>query len=615
MRLTAGLACWRADERLTAQAFRAMTEELPGVGPARAVCRGQFAASTSCGTRVESTPHVQVLVDADLTNEDELRALIGLRRSEPNLFAALYDLDGPTFPRRLRGAFAITLWDARDRTLMLAVDHFGIRRLYYASGDAWTAFASRAAALRGAPGVRGNVDLTSIYQYLNFGYTPAPRTPFAGIRRLPPGHVLVVRDGRETVEPYWDMAYPEHPAPERRCASVLYSMTEAAVKRAAAGIEGKQRGAFLSGGTDSSTVVGLMSRTADEAVNAFSIGFAERRYDELEYAEITARHFGASHYTRLVTPDDAFAALPRLVDGYDEPFANNSALGTLLCADLARETGVNVLVAGDGGDEIFGGNERYRTDRVFARYHAIPAALRRYAIEPVAARLPDVSVVGRACRYVRRASLPNPRRFYSYEFFFMQDGFDLLAPEFRGAIDREAPVSVLEEHFTRPEGAAELNRLLYLDLKLTIGDNDLFKVARTAELAGIDVRFPLLDVPLVEFTGTWPSAFKLYGLEKRYLFKRTFASLLAPETLAKRKQGFGVPTSNWLRDHPGFRTLAYDTLLSARARGRGYLRPGAVEELFRLHRADSTAYYGGFLWTLLMLELWQQRHVDGGALR
>jgi asparagine synthase (glutamine-hydrolysing) len=587
-----------------------MIARVPDIEPGTTVCEGRFSAFTSPGIRIESTSDVVVLADEDVTNLDELASLLGHRRSEPNLLAALYEMEGPTFVRRLRGGFAIALWEARRQRLVLAVDHFGIRRLHYTSAPGSTAFASRVAALGAAPGVSAAVDLTSVYHYLNFGYTPAPHTPFVGVRRLPPGHVLVVQDGRPTLQAYWDMRYPEDTVSERHSRPVLYALTEAAVKRAVTGLAGKDRGAFLSGGTDSSTVVGLMTRTTGEPVHAFSIGFDDRRYDEVGYAGITARHFGATHHTRLVTPDDALEALPRLVDAYDEPFANSSALGTLVCAELARDEGVRTLLAGDGGDEIFGGNERYRTDRVLGRYHRIPSLVRHGAIEPLVAALPAIGPLGRARRYLDRACLPNPRRFYFYEFFFAQAGFDLLDPDFRAAVERDAPYAALETHFARPAATTELNRLLYLDLKLTIGDNDLLKVTRTAELAGVGVRFPLLDVALAEFTGTLAAELKVRGLEKRYLFKRTFASLLAPETLAKAKHGFGVPTSAWLRDHRGFRALVHDTLLSVRARNRGYLCPGAIEELVSLHGSDPTAYYGGLLWTLLMLELWQRRHVD-----
>jgi asparagine synthase (glutamine-hydrolysing) len=310
----------------------------------------------------------------------------------------------------------------------------------------------------------------------------------------------------------------------------------------------------------------------------------------------------------------ALDAVPRLVQAYDEPFGNNSVLATYLCAQLARESGVSELLGGDGGDEIFGGNERYRTDRIFATYGRVPAVLRRGLLEPVLLGLPDApGPIGRAQRYIRRARIPNPRRFYSYEFYAAQHATELLAPDFLRAVEIDTPWQTVDRIFGEARASSELNRLLYLDLKLTIGDNDILKVTRSAELAGVRVRFPLLALPLVEFTGTLPARFKVHGLEKRYLFKRAFRSLLPADTLTKRKHGFGVPISDWLKSDRGFRELGRDVLLSARSIQRGYFRKGALEELFALHEADTTPFYGDTLWSLLMLELWHQRHVDGAG--
>ena len=353
-----------------------------------------------------------------------------------------------------------------------------------------------------------------------------------------------------------------------------------------------------------------MSRLTGERVNAFSIDFHEPRYSELRYAELAARHFGATHYTHTLTADEASGALPALVRAYDEPLGNDSTIATYACAKLARDCGMTRLVAGDGGDELFGGNERYRTDRIFAAYGRIPRWMRRGVLEPLLRCLPDggSSVLGLAQRYVRRASLPNPRRFYSYEFYVAEGAAQLLAPDFADSVDLEAPWRVLAAHFARAQATSELNRLHYLDLKLTIGDNDLYKVTRTAELAGIEVRFPMLDHPLAEFTGTLPAHYKVRGLEKRHLFKRAFRDLLPAEVLAKRKHGFGVPVSDWLRAHAGFRELARDTLLSHSASVRRFLRPETIDELFRLHETDRTSYYGSLLWRVLMLELWHHEH-------
>lgn len=591
--------------RMAAAATPAAAAVSDGRGPG-----GLFATGSAL---LERTDRVWVAADMDLLNVEELSAAAGVGPDDHSFLARLYAREGASFVARLRGAFTIALWDEAEQSLLLAVDHFGMRRMHYATVGGRVVFASRLGAVAAAPGVAHSLDRAAIYDYLNYRFLPSPETPYAGVRRLPPGFTLQARRGHAVARPYWDMRYPEERYREERARSSAYRLTCNGVRDALKGLKPGETGAFLSGGTDSSTVVGLMTRLTGERVNAFSIGFNEDSYDELRYAEITARHFGASLFTRIVTADAALAALPGLVDAYDEPLGNNSILGTLFCAHLARDCGVTHLLAGDGGDEIFGGNERYRTDRIFALYSRIPAVLRRGLLEPLLLGLPGElpSVLGRAQRYVRRAKIPNPARFFSYEFFVAQNASTLLDPDLLHSVRTDRPWALLEEHYARVDAVSELNRLLYLDLKLAIGDNDLLKVTRTAELGGVSVRFPLLSLPLVEFTATLPAHFKVRGLEKRFLFKRAFRGLLAPETLAKRKQGFGVPTASWFKTHPGFRSLAHDTLLSARARQRGYFKPGALEHLLALHDGEETPYYGDILWAILMLELWHRRHVDG----
>jgi asparagine synthase (glutamine-hydrolysing) len=313
-----------------------------------------------------------------------------------------------------------------------------------------------------------------------------------------------------------------------------------------------------------------------------------------------------------VGADEAFEAVPALVRAYDEPFGNDSVIPTYLCARMARDAGMQWLFAGDGGDEIFGGNERYRREQILARYALIPGPLRRRVLEPLLRHLPDggASYLGKAQRYVSRASQPNPDRFYTSEFFFLQERARVLRPEFVASVGAEWPLEVARGHYREARATSDLNRLMYVDLKITLGDNDLFKVNRSAELAGVKVRFPMLDPALVEFTGTLPTRDKVRGSEKRYLFKRAFAPLLPAEILAKTKHGFGLPVSGWLKTHPGFRSLAHDTLRSRRCAERGYFAPGAVDELFRLHAGDHTPFYGGLLWICLMLELWHREHGD-----
>ena len=551
------------------------------------------------------------VVDLDLTNLEELRGAAEL--GPPiRLLEDGYRRHGARFLAALRGGFAMALWWPGSRRLMLAVDRFGIRRLYYAATPTGIAFGTRVSVPLALPGTTSVVDPEAVYAYLNYRVIPAPQTIYGAVRRLPPGHLLEWEDGRLRVERYWDMRYTERAISRTAASAALVRQTEEAVGEALRGADPKHTGAFLSGGTDSSTVVGLMTRLTGERVNAFSIGFREARYDELQYAELAARHFEAAHYTRVVTADDAFSCLPEVLEAYDEPFGNDSALPTLLCARHARETGMRLLLAGDGGDEIFGGNERYRSEQILARYRLIPGPIRRGLIEPIlSAVTPDrTDLLGKAQRYVRRASQPNPDRFYGSEFFIARERLRLLHPDFLAAVTPDAPIQIARRHFDAVTTRSELNRLLYVDLKITIGDNDLFKVTRMAELAGIAVRFPLLDPPLVEFTGTLPAWHKVRGTEKRHLFKRAFSTLLPAATLAKAKHGFGLPTSDWLRNHGPFRELARDTLLSRRSRERQYFVPGAVEELFRLHEEDRTPFYGDLLWRLLMLELWHRHHGD-----
>jgi len=610
--LIGGLLLRDGEATVSPSALETMAGKVAGMGSVTTSVAGPIGLfSSSERGAIAHRDGMWAVGQFDLTNLTELQTRVGGAERDGDLIVALYAREGEDFIRRLRGAFAFVLWDGRRRTLLGAVDHFGMRRLYTAVDGHRAALASRPGALVGVPGFEAGVDPTAVFQYLNFGYVPAPASIFAGIERVPPGHRLRVTSGEAACEPYWDMRYVTRPLRVDEGARLLAERTEDAVGRALEGVATKETGAFLSGGTDSSAVVGLMGRRSGEPVNAFSIGFREPRYDELEYAELTARHFEAAHYVKILSADEALASLPRLVEVYDEPLGNNSAIGTLACAELARECGVRRLLAGDGGDEIFGGNERYAVDRVFARYHLVPAPVRRGLLDPVFLALPDRGLTGRIRRYVRRANIPNPRRFYSYEFFFAQEGRAYLDPDFTANTGTEAAWATLQSHFDRVEAAAELHRLLYLDLKLTIGDNDLFKVVRTAELAGMEVRFPLLDLPLVEFAATLPASLIVRGVEKRYLFKRAFRTLLPAATLTKRKHGFGVPTSLWLKSHPGFRDLVRETLLSSRARQRGYFRPGAIEEIFQLHAADETPFYGDVIWTLLMLELWHRRHLDG----
>lgn len=599
---------------ISLDADRPVPAETPGVlgtGPGdsgRQTTRGDGFVLVALGSDVvwARDGRLIVVADVDAGDREVLLAASGAG-TVGDALAGLYERDGIAFAKRFRGGFAFACWLPGERRLVVASDRFGLRRLYYATTDWGIAFSTRLTGVFALPALSTEIDPDAVYAYMNFGTVPAPQSMYRKVRRLEPGHALEWDRGRTSLRAYWHVVYTEQPRQDAQAA--VESQTEEAVRQVLIGSEPKLSGAFLSGGTDSSTIVGLMTRLTGERVNAFSIGFQEERYNELDYAELVARHFSSAHFTHLVTPDEAFACVAELVEGFDEPFGNNSVIPTYLCARLARETGMRLLLAGDGGDEIFGGNERYRREHLFARYHRLPEILRRRAIEPLLKVLPPggATVLGKAQRYVARAAQPNPDRFYCSEFFVAQERTTLLCPDFLAAVRADGPLEVARRHYRLAGAASELNRLLHVDLKITLGDNDLLKVTRAADLAGVAVRFPMLDPPLVELMASLPVREKVRGGEKRYLFKRAFASLLPAEVLTKVKHGFGLPISDWLRSHRPFRELARDALLSSQCRDRSILRPDAMERLFDLHREDTTPFYGDVIWSLLMLELWFRR--------
>jgi asparagine synthase (glutamine-hydrolysing) len=366
----------------------------------------------------------------------------------------------------------------------------------------------------------------------------------------------------------------------------------------------------LSGGVDSTTVTALLARQAGRPVSAFSIGFAERYFNEMDFARVAAKAAGVTHHEYYVTPDDAFEAVPIVLDSFDEPFANASAIPTYFCARLAREHGVNVLYAGDAGDELFAGNERYASRRVFDHYDRVPRFLRDGLLTP-GIELLAKGVPGpffrRARNYVRQASLPYPERITSFSVFNYIPLRTLFTEDLLQSAGAWSPGDDVARHYRAARAHDVLDRELYIDLKLSISDNDLFKVTRMTHAAGIAVRFPFLDRDLAEFSATVPARIKMRGGRLRSFFKDAYRDVLPPEVSTKKKHGFGLPIAMWLETHPPFREMIGDLLLSPRALNRGYFRRDGVEALLRGHRNDPKGFYGTFLWNMMTLEMWHRR--------
>jgi len=572
------------------------------------------------GQQFAAVPGVRVALDGDLLNIQAWDAtLLGTGMDPRELTVAqrvawLYVLLGMAFLDRLEGAFSLALWDEKQRRLLLAIDRMGIYSLCWRQEGDRLLFASKVGAVRAMQSGSAEVNPVAVMQYLLFTVVPAPLGIYRGVQKLRPGSCLLFEGGRSREHQYWEMEYPESSNNDQQFwARELQEGIRSAVHRTLEGCQPESTGAYLSGGTDSSSVVAFSAERFNP-VNTFSIFFAEERYSEIDYARITANRFGTKHHERSLTSQDALEAIPKICAYYDEPFANSSAVGTYYCAVMARENGVGTLLAGDGGDELFAGNERYASDRKFAMYHQLPAWLRRGLIEPATTLLPNnESWLSLPRRYVQRARIPNPKRVFSYGAFLSTPPEEIFEPDFIAAVPPQEWMNIADGHFNRHTKSNELNRLMFFDLKLILADNDLRKVVGTAELAGIRTRFPLLDHNLAELTGRIPSSLKMHGTEKRYIFKRAMQDILPQEVLRKKKHGFGVPLGLWLQQEPTLRSMTREVLDDPRTRQRGYVRRQFLDLLLARKGQQEAALFGEAVWSILALELWHRQHLESPA--
>lgn len=520
-------------------------------------------------------------------------------------------LDGEPPHARWRGRFVQLVWSADGRRVAALTDHFSTLPLYVLERDGTVLFASDLRLILASPLCTREVDPLAIYHYLNFAYVPAPLTICAGVQHLTPATRYAWDGTRGRSTRYWLPAYAEDlRGSDDRLARELREQIVASVHDFRPS-DTRSWGCFLSGGTDSSSIVSILASERPEAkVRSFSIGFAEEGYDELGYAELVARNVGAEPYTARVSRGDAVALLERVVDAWDQPFGDASAVPTLACAALAATQAVDTLLAGDGGDEIYGGNERYAKDQVMETFHRLPAPLKVLArgIGRIAGRSSS-HFLNRVDNFTRRASLPNPDRFYTDDSFGSDDYEELLTPAFRARVPRDASLEFMREVYALGEPAGPLHRIMRLDLGMAIAQNDLYKVHGACRAHGISARYPYLDPRLVAFTGRLPPTYKVRGTTKRYLFKQAMVGILPDDVLRKKKQGFGLPVAVWLRNDAEFQAFVRDVLFDPRSLARGVFERAFVERLLAEHERGSWDHSRG-IWQLVVLELWLRRHLD-----
>lgn len=511
--------------------------------------------------------------------------------------------------RAIEGSFVAAISDSRRQQMILAVDRCATIPLSYEMYDGAILFGSSADAINAHPQARRELNKQAIFDYVYFHMVPAPVTAYRAMQRLLPGEYVTFRKGEQHRARYWELEFNEYRQRDFESLKTEFlRLLRASVSRS---IADQSTGAFLSGGTDSSTIAGILGEVTGAPAKTYSIGFDHKQYDEMEYARIAASHFGTQHHELYVTAQDVVEAIPLIAAVHDQPFGNSSAVPAYFCARLAKSDGVDRLLGGDGGDELFGGNERYAKQRIFALYSGLPRGLRRRLIEPVVRAVPGghaLPAVRKLRSYISQANVPLPARLETYNLL-TRFGFDnVFTADFLSEVDSRAPSAALEQTYRGARADSALNRMLALDYKFTLADNDLPKVVKSCELVDVTVVFPLLDCHLVEFAAELQPHLKLKGTRLRYFFKEALRGFLPDAILTKQKHGFGLPFGPWLETHRPLREIAFDSLGALKA--RNIVRPEFIDELTSVRLAEHADYYGTMVWVLLMLEQWLQQHID-----
>lgn len=511
---------------------------------------------------------------------------------------------GDRLPAALHGNFALAVLDPFKKQAFLALDRVGAERLCYARHGDQFVFGTSVQAVAAHPSIGRNIDMQAIYDYLYFHTIPAPRSIYQGIHKLLPGQFVKLQNGRIETGFYWHADYAPAAPDFEGLRAEFTSVLEDAVRAT----DAPSTAAFLSGGTDSSTVVGALTAARGALVDTFSIGFDASGFDEMEYARCAAERYASRTHEYYLKPADIVTAIPVIARAYDEPFGNESAVPTYFCARNAREAGFEHMLAGDGGDEIFGGNARYAKQGLFEAYGRIPAMLRHALIEPVT-RLPGLSSrfpLSKLKSYVAQAKIGLPLRLETYNFLHRTPLDQIFTRVFLDAVDPASTDAALTEVYARTASDHYVNRMMHLDLKFTLADNDLRKVGTMTEAAGIEVRYPLLDDRLVAFANHLPVDYKVRRQMLRWFFKEALRDLLPEKIINKTKHGFGLPFGVWSNQHVPLGELVGDSL--ADFRQRGWIQPAYLDHMLAMSRGPHASYYGVMIWVTMMLERWMQEN-------
>ena len=536
--------------------------------------------------------------------------------SDSEVIIHAYEQWGIECVHRFNGMFAFAIWDSRKRRVFIARDRLGVKPLYYWSDGSKFAFSSELKSLLVLPVVPRQLNLHALQAYLMYEYIPAPESIFSGIQKLPAGHYLeILLDGSAQgkltsdwqPQQYWDVQFHTTEIRPRSIddyAQELRELLKAAVARRL--VSDVPLGTFLSGGIDSSSVVALMTEVSTARPKTFSIGFADKTFNELDYAQLVARHFNTDHYVEILRPD-AHDLMQTIADVLDEPFADASALPTYLVSRMASQQ-VTVALAGDAGDELFAGYNWYRAQKFASTtIDRLPVRMRHrlYSLAsciPPAAKKMGLRNIAR--RFLEAANLPMAMQHARWQIFWHADELAQVLMTQEHSLE-DVDLEYLEL-FTASGSTHPLDQQQYADLKRYLADDILFKVDRMSMAVSLEARGPFLDYTIVEFAARLPAILRLHGLSTKYLLKRAMQGVLPDQILHRRKLGFNMPYKNWLRNE--LRNLLLDALSPMHIQQQGLFQPQYVQTLIHEH-LEGFRDHAHRLWQLLMFQLWAERYL------
>lgn len=551
---------------------------------------------------------VWITFNGEIYNYKELRAEllknghIFKSDTDTECIVHLYEDYGEDCVKYLRGMFAFAVWDRENQSLMLARDRVGKKPVLYYHKDNRFCFASEFHALLQNNFISKEIRPESINYYLTYGYIPAPLTIYKDIYKLSPAHILLIKNNTLKVKNYWEPNYKdkikisEHEAADE----VLRLLKEAVRVRLTSDVP---LGAFLSGGTDSSAVVALMSQLCANKVKTFSIGFDESDYDELRYARNIAHRFGTEHREFIVRPK-ALDILPLLLERYGEPYADSSCIPTYYVAQQTKQY-VTVALNGDGGDELFAGYERYQA---MLAAEKIPDMAKKM-LSGFSLLLPDSvnfrSKARRIKRFINGAILPFQTRYFKWVSIFDDDlKKSVCSVDFIKSASQSNVLNFIALYLHALRGTSIIDSLLFTDTMTYLPNDLLVKVDIATMANSLEARSPFLDQGLMEFAAQLPAEYKMKNFIKKYILKKAIKNLVPRENIYRKKMGFGVPIGNWFRSD--LKDFLSEVILSKVSLNRGYFKPGTIKNMVRLH-IEKKADYSSQLWALLILELWHQR--------